>query len=260
MRRMTNAQQSWSTEAAWSGNWTITELTDTHLPRTMIEDGRLPFIHDIINALIEHNGAKDDDVISFSNADIGCIHGITGFVLDAVREHGCAFSHRWDSDRIDEPITSEHDVGTKLRWYPGSDWFWMTPRWWNAHKAEMPDMVIGREFWDCVLRQVMKKHGAREIHKSIWHEKHPSVWDRPGNRTDLPGNRHNRGLAHRWFAENKSNDQDPYRNTWNLQPGTVRVQSEVENRQSSRGENRHNIVLPTRLEFHRHQPRRIVRQ
>lgn len=262
LRRMTIAHESWHLEADWARNWTIAEITESNLTRTMETDGNLPYIHDIIATTIERRAPADTDIISFANADIGCIRGITGYVLDAVREHGCAFAHRWDVDgrRLEVPIASEHDVGG-LRWYPGSDWFWMTPKWWREHQAEMPDMVIGREYWDCILRQLMKKHGAREIHKSIWHEKHPSYWDRPGNRQALPGNQYNRALANQFFAENRSNDLDPYRTTWNVQPNTTRIDPTSDNRQSTRTTgNPHNIVLPVRLEFHRHQPRRIVRQ
>jgi hypothetical protein len=108
----------------------------------------------------------------------------------------------------------------------------------------------------------MKKHGAREIHKSIWHEKHASTWDRPGNRQTLPCNVLNHALANKFFAENKSNDRDPYRGTWNVQPGSITVNPETENRQSARNTPAgfHNIVLPTRLEVHRHKPLSIVRQ
>jgi hypothetical protein len=257
-RRMADASASWAHEAAWAENWWFTGITKAETLRCMPADSELLYVHDILDHAAE--GMAPNDIISFSNADVGCIRGITGYVLDACREHGCAFAHRWDADRINTPITTEHEIGANLRWYPGSDWFWMTAKWWREHKAEMPDMVIGREYWDCVLRQIMKRYGAREIAKSIWHEKHPSLWDRPGNRQTLPGNVHNRTLANRWFAENKSNDLDPYRNTWNMQPGTTRINPEQENRQSSRGvETLHNIVLPLRLEFYRRQPRRIIR-
>lgn len=254
-RRMKVAQVSWQQEAEWSGNWTIKEAKREDLPRVH-EDGDLPFVRDLIEHAIAQ-GAKDNDIISLSNSDVGCVQGVTSQILDVVREHGCAYTHRHDLSRIDKIITSEADVGDRCSWYPGSDWFFMTVAWWKKHSAEFPDMVVGREFWDAVMRQLMKKYGTREIQKAVWHEKHVSLWEQPGNRQNLPGNVHNRQLAMRWFAENRSDDKDPYRTTWNIQPGVTRpLNPRAGVTQPTRTPN---LVFPRRLEVFQHSVRRIQR-
>lgn len=223
-RRMEIAQASWRREAAWAGNWQICELTRQDLPRLMTNDGDLPYVKDIINAAIAR-GAQDTDIISISNSDVGCIHGFTSQILDAVREFGTCYTHRHDlhNGRIEKPFVLESEVARRCQWYPGSDWFCFNVGWWKRHEHEFPDMVVGREFWDCVFRQILKKNSSHEIQNAVWHEKHPTQWDKPGNRENLPGNRHNRDLAHKFFAANKSNDQDPFRTTWNMQPGTAKA-------------------------------------
>jgi len=251
LRRMLIAKQSWIDEAKRSGNWTLSGLNEHDLQNSFVDDGHLLYVKDILNATAAKCNAGTD-IISFSNADVGCVAGITGQILDCVREHGCAFAHRWDVEgkQIEAPINSESDVA-KLHWYPGTDWFWMSKEWWNKHSDEMPDMIIGREFWDAVLRQIMKKYGTREIFRSVWHEKHASVWEQPGNRENLPGNKHNRFLATQFFVENKSDANDPFRNTWNIQPGTTqKVTLNADNLQCTRRLNS-NLVFPRRLEFQR---------
>jgi len=257
VRRMTIAQDSWQQEVIASKNWQIKEVTEPMLPRLMRTDVNLPYVKDLIECAAAQL-SQDNDIISLSNGDVGCVQGMTGQVLDVVREHGCAYTHRHDlqNARIENVIQSESEVGRRCAWYPGSDWFFMTVAWWNKHKAELPDMVVGREFWDCVLRQLMKKHGTREICKAVWHEKHPSAWEQPGNRENLPGNKHNRALAMRWFAENRSDQNDPFRNTWNIQPTTQHIDPK---RKELHRETIPNLVFPTRLMMHQNQVRRIPR-
>ena len=239
-RRELVALKSWEQEP-----WLFSPVDSSRLPR-LHEDNQLPYVHDLIEYAAEGLGPRD--VISFSNSDVGCVHGITGQIIDAVREFGCTFAHRWDSQQpIETPIQSEAAVG-KLSWYPGSDWFWMSVKWWKAHSSEFPDMIIGREFWDAVMRQLMKKHGTREIQRGIWHEKHPSFWEQPGNRQNLPGNNHNRALAQQWFSANRSDAQDPFRSTWNIVPGVTQPVMPSERRGTRTPAS--NIVLPTRLVYH----------
>jgi hypothetical protein len=248
-RRMNIAQDSWHREAGWAGNWTLCELGRDKLPRLMTNDGDLPYIKDMINAAFAE-GAKDTDIISISNSDVGCIHGFTSQILDSVRECGTAYTHRHDlhNAKIEKPITLESEVARRCQWYPGSDWFFFTAGWWKRHQGEFPDMVIGREFWDCVLRQLLKKHGSREIQNAVWHEKHPTQWDKPGNRENLPGNKHNRALATQFFVENKSNDRDPFRTTWNLQPGTTANVDPRHTRNLQPTHKNPNLVFPRRLQ------------
>lgn len=252
-RRMKVAQDSWQAEAQWAGNWKIQPVKNSDLGRVMTEDGDLPFVKDLIAFAVPPD-ALDTDIISFSNADVGCVHGITSQVLDSLAECGAAFTHRFDvvGRPIQKPILLESEVVNSCKWYPGSDWFFFTVGFWRRHHEEFPDMVIGREFWDCVMRQLIKKHGGREIGTAVWHEKHASKWDSPGNRENLAGNKHNRRLGTKFFAENGSNDQDPFRNTWNVRPGTTVTADPLAMRNlqaSGVRKHRPNLVFPRRIGY-----------
>ena len=257
LRRQEVAQSSWHREQLWARNWRLWPAEDKELSRRLDADRGLPYVRDLIGHAMDRGGGFDSDIISFSNSDVGCIHGITGYVLDHVRKDGCAFAHRYDAGRLEKPIGCEADV-RNLQWYPGSDWFWFSREWWERHGPDMPDMVIGREYWDAVLRQIMKRSGGSAIPFSIWHEKHASEWERPGLRDTLPGNQHNRAMAVQWFARNGSDANDPYRSTWNVVPG-VTVQSDPNAYTATDRLRRHSpsrLVLPIRLEFHQNPLRR----
>lgn len=250
LRRRKVAQASWTTEAEWAGNWVIEEVLETNARRVFRPDGNLVFVKDLIDQAAEQC-SNPTDIISLSNCDVGCVHGITGQVMDTVREFGSAFTHRydWTGSDLAHPVLSEAKVAG-LNWYPGSDWFFMSKAWWTKHRDEMPDMLVGREFWDAVLRQLMKKYNTREITAAVWHEKHESMWDRPGLRQNLAGNRHNGELATAWFRANQSDANDPFRSTWNIQPGvTVPVNTPKSNNLIPTKKPGPNLVYPTRLKF-----------
>ena len=252
---MAIAQASWDAEAKWSKLWDNVEIKAADLPRVH-PDCSLPFVKDLIDQAA-NRCLREDDVLALSNSDVGVIFGITTYVLDSVRKHGCSFTHRYDriGACIDSPIRSEADV-RDLKFYPGSDFLFMAKSWWDAHRGEMPDMVIGREYWDCVLRQLMKKTGSTCIPHAVWHERHASDWAVPSNRATLPGNVYNRDLATRWFSSNHSDQNDPYRSTWNVVPGvTVPVNPETG---SPTDRTEHRIIWPRRFEFHQNPARRVI--
>lgn len=162
-----------------------------------IGDKPLPFVRDLIEAAVLD--VAPSDIIVLCNADIGFVEGLTGRILEGVQRHGCAFAHRWDfygSALSRRQPRYESDL-KQAQWYPGSDFFAFTPAWWAKHGSIFPDMLWGREAWDMVLRNLMKKTGTEELHNAIWHERHLSPWEQNKR---LAGNEHNRRLAGLWLA------------------------------------------------------------
>jgi hypothetical protein len=204
LRRMEVARASWQLEMDYAGRWSEILLMNEDLTRdTKRMHGEVmgaPYVKDVINAAAER--CRPRDVIVFSNADVCCAPGLTGWIVDSMIRGGAAFTHRWDYDlEIKEPLRGEEEVGLG-RWYPGSDCFAFTAAWWMVHGDEYPDMVMGREACDMVLRQLIKRTGGVEIPQCIYHEKHPSFWEKVGNKESLPSNRLNRAMAKNWLAEN----------------------------------------------------------
>lgn len=172
---------------------------------TVLKDAPLPFVRDAAIAAV----GGGHDVIVLANADIGFPEGLTGRILETVQRFGCAFAHRWDYHvaALRHPPRHEGDM-VQTRWYAGSDLFAFTPEWWMKHgHPDFPDMVWGREAWDLIMRNLMKRAVGPdcELHKAIWHEKHASAWERNGR---LGGNEHNRRLAAQWIARFGGNWND----------------------------------------------------
>ena len=197
-RRVSVAQASWANEAA-SGRWEHMNVLREHLRRDATEVGdpdRLPFLNDMLSLAVSK--CRPQDVVVFTNADTGLTPGITGWILDAVAQHGACFCHRWDFFKpIPAPLISEMQCQSG-KWYPGSDLFAFSPAWWYRYGPEYPSMILGREAPDMVLRQLIKRSGGIELHNAIWHEKHPSKWEQH-NGAILPGNTWNQQLARQYL-------------------------------------------------------------
>lgn len=213
-RRSHFARATWYWEGVHSGvQWRDRRfpINDTARTSKSVGDSRgAPFMKDVIDhALeVEPEGIRPGDVVVFSNSDVSFVPGITRRVIDVVRRHGAAFTHRWDFPRLDLEIVNEEEV-QRGAWYPGSDAFFFTVAWWRKHRDEYPDMVLGREHCDEVLRQLIKRHGGLEVRAAVYHEKHPSFWESPEQHEKNAGNRHNRRLARRFFLKNGYGPNDP---------------------------------------------------
>lgn len=168
------------------------------LPRTAhtIGDPRdMYFIKDVIDAGLK--GFPPDTRCMFTNTDTCIRDGLTAEIQRLTGE--AYYSHRRDFTRLERPLTvNEIETGT---WYAGSDLFVFTVRWWMAHRDEMPDMILGAEGWDKILRTLVKDTGGGEIHLCCYHERHGSIWEREGNRENDPSNKYCRILARDWLRK-----------------------------------------------------------
>lgn len=197
-RRLSVAQSSWSREAMFYPGWRRADFAEVEASRrnsTDVGDPRpVPFVKDVIEHAIS-KATTDDAIIFYSNADVTFVPGLSGWILDRMRREGCAYTHRRDFVRLARAINSEAEAH-RGEFYPGSDAFAFKVSWWRRHRDEFPDMLIGREQWDEVFRQLVKRHGGRDLPDAICHERHASFWEANG---DNAGNAYNRRLARRWF-------------------------------------------------------------
>lgn len=196
-RRNALAKLTWDREGK---GWFDVPVKDFTRNATSVGDTRpLPFIKDIIQSGYDNASVFDEEgaLILLTNTDT-CL--TPGFKHAIQRLDGEAyFSHRRDFARLDRPLTqNEIENG---HWYPGSDLFVFTPRWWEAHREEMPDMILGAEGWDKILRELIKATGGGEIHGCCYHERHESQWERAGARENDPSNVYCRHLAKKFLVE-----------------------------------------------------------
>lgn len=211
-RRMELARMTWETEYK-RGNWVPLRYHRNHAERTSASafgDSReMPFIRDMLDYAATWS-KRDDSIIVLTNADVCFTPGLTGWVLDAIASHGSAFTHRWDFAKLVTRKINERHVG-RGAWYPGSDAFAFTVGWWKANRERFPDMVLGCECWDLVMRNLIRLTGGTEIERAIYHEKHASFWEQPSNHNTNPGNVHNRALSARFFRDNPTANPNDWR-------------------------------------------------
>lgn len=199
-RRQMNAAISWQTEYD-TGRWIPREMKREDATRDGTDIGdphNVNFVHDTIEFAVKVS-TNPKDIIALTNADSGFTPGLTGRILEQVRRHNAVFTHRRDHKRIEAPFVSEAQA-REGEWYPGTDAFFFTVEWWEQHKSEYADFLMGREGWDEVLRQLVKYHAGGYIPHAIWHEWHESSWCGEGRWT-MPGNLHNFRLRDEWFAK-----------------------------------------------------------
>jgi len=195
-RRNALALRTWQREGK---GWFDVPIKDFTRDATAVGDTRpLPFIKDVIEHGYQNASALDENaLILLTNTDT-CL--TPGFAHTLQRLEGEAYySHRRDFARLDRPLA--HNEIENGHWYPGSDLFVFTPRWWEAHREEMPDMILGAEGWDKILRELIKLTGGGEIHGCCYHERHESKWERAGARENAPSNVYCRHLMKKFLTE-----------------------------------------------------------
>lgn len=201
IRRKSVAVSSWNQEYE-NGLWRRKE-TDFEQrkrdARNISDPHPVPYARDVIENAAFFANTNPKNIIALTNADVGFCPGLTGKIIEAVQRHGAAYTHRRDFKRIEKPFHSEGQV-KHGQFYPGSDGFFFSVAWWKEHGCLFGDFVMGREYWDEVLRQIIKYTGGVGIEFGIWHEWHDSFWCGK-ERESLPGNLYNKELRAKWFKE-----------------------------------------------------------
>jgi len=180
-------------QATWNYPDFVTGHAVTRLGRdsSRIGDDRgLSFIKDIIDSV----KAEPDDVIVFTNTDT-CLR--KGFWWESRRLSKPLHGHRYDFANLSRPLDATEI--TTGKWYPGSDIFAFAKGWWDSRKADFPDMLIGAEGWDKIMRSLINIYGGDEAFAACYHERHDAAWSRRDMRRNDAANRHNRVLAKRWL-------------------------------------------------------------
>lgn len=188
IRRIDTAKKTWDRENKLTkGMWEFYNYRN--------EADSPPKIKNMINKIAEMS--NEDDILAICNSDIYFVPFITGEIIDKIKYESIYF-HRHDFYyKIEEPNLTENKV-MEGKWYPGSDMFVFTKRWWERNKDLYPDMYYGREAWDMVMRNLIKMTKGVEIHNAIYHEKHTSYWEH--NKSDNY-NIQNRSLGKYWLEQ-----------------------------------------------------------
>jgi hypothetical protein len=198
MRRAMIAEWSWGNEYKMHPGWTSVPVDyNNELVRnsknTIGDDRAVPFVKDIVDHGFKIASGVDDIVV-LTNSDVGFVPNMTTPLRRLVAAKGAAYGYRMDfSDPIEFPLTRHETLRGKFT--GGLDIFAFSRQWWEANRAEAPDMVMGSTRWDLVYRDLIKKRGGGELHGAIFHELHGSYWKvNPYTK----GNIHNSAIADAW--------------------------------------------------------------
>lgn len=169
------ARASWA-RAYKTGDWVQCEVVEKSLRRnacTVLNDPRpLPFIRDIFDRAIETSHAAPEDIIVFTNDDIGMAEEI-GPVIEDVKT---GWASRKDFASIPRRVTRE--VLVKGADHPGVDLVFFPVYLWTDIRDMFPDMLLATERWDLVMRSVLKTIGGTEVRNVIAHGLHMAYWTR----------------------------------------------------------------------------------
>lgn len=176
--------------------WREFPVDDADLPR-LFEEGerRLPYLHD----LFDHAANQLDgrDIIVFSNADLCMAPDACVRIVAALQVNDAGYAFRKDAYyRLTKPPTAEEiQQGTD---YAGADLFFFRVCWWTAYRKRFPDMLLGREAWDCIMRHLIEETNGNKplaLENICLHERHANGWENPNIRHTIAGQIHNLKLA-----------------------------------------------------------------
>lgn len=193
--RQAVARMTWSTQL-----WTELPIADAALPRMWEEEGRrFPYVRDVFDAAC--SGKQSVDCMIYTNADVCVLSTCALMCASALQETDAFYSYRRDFNHdFHEPIPD--DVVLRGNAYSGSDLYGFRVRWWQQCRKDFPDMLIGQEAWDAVLRRLMEVSNSGkpvDLPNTHYHRRHDSWWEKSENRYRLKGQLHNLTLASHWL-------------------------------------------------------------
>lgn len=104
----------------------------------------LPFLKEILQAGVLAM-REDDDVLCWTNSDVGFAPGATAVIGEHVAKHGAASMRRTESN-------GQNHIGRDL--------FAFTLKWLRTHWNELPDYVIGIPVFDLGLVAMIRLHAG----------------------------------------------------------------------------------------------------
>ncbi len=199
IKRRKLAQKTWKKTYQDNPNVRTLPVLYDQLPR-LFDDGqrKLPYVKDVVEFAFRFSPHKGDFII-FTNSDICFSEVVAKEIGNMMKGRSCAYAYRRDFSKLDKPLTPGEIIAGED--YCGTDVFIFTVKWWNDNIASVPDMLMGCEAWDPVMRQLMHETDSNVgIFKDLfYHQRHASVWEQAENRYTLRSQIHNLDLAKGFF-------------------------------------------------------------
>jgi len=192
-RRMQLAKLTWSTQP-----WKEIPVFDSEVRVFQDRGGKVPYVKDILDKGAQ--GKDPSDILVFTNSDICVRSNCAMMIAAALQGISAAYCFRRDFGRLNGPLPDK--AIPKGHPYVGSDLYALRVGWWKHYREDFPDMLLGRECWDAVLRLLIDYTSPGQhptLQNLIYHEWHASTWEAPQNRGSLASQQYNQGLARAWM-------------------------------------------------------------
>lgn len=185
-RRHQHATKTWRHQYGL-GNMLPFPVYDGDLPRSARDIGApapIPYIRDLID--YGASAALPGDRVVLTNRDTCLVKGATDR-LAAIRS-SAVYGPRRD---YFSPIPEDQDVLDDLSGgtaHPGADLVSVEPLWWWRWREWIPDLVLGFEAWDLMIREAFMEiePDEFEVRDLVYHEYHEANWCQPGVRKTHP--------------------------------------------------------------------------
>lgn len=200
IRRNRIAYKTWKRQYRY-GRWVESRVFDKTLSRVFkdSETRVLPYIKDLIGCGVKQ-ADSDEDIIVLTNADTCFGPYLTRLLIASLKTGDASYAFRRDFKRVDRELT-QHEI-SRGKQYVGNDLLAFRVRWWEKHKGEFPDMLLGTEAWDACFRHLITEthpKSVRAVTDAIYHERHDTVWE--VQRLTLASQKQNRHLAKAFFKK-----------------------------------------------------------
>lgn len=183
--------------------WLDLPIRDAQLPRLFSENGQgIPYIRDLFDFACA--GRENSDIVVFTNADICVSSDCARRIQKHVQKWDACYSHRRDFYSDFQVPKSDSEIVTG-HFYVGCDLFALTVAWWQSVRDKFPDLLLGRESWDAVLRTMMDRAHPKQkmsVDNISYHRRHDSHWEKAEHRHKLPSQVHCIRAAYRWCQDN----------------------------------------------------------
>lgn len=147
---------------------------------------RIPYVNDAFAF-----GAGLADRVIFTNTDVGFLRDPFDWIASNLDRFGCCYAHRRDFVSLFAPPVDETEGSA----YGGADLFAFTRGWLDLQ--EWPDMLLGYEGWDFVVKRSMNASGFPiEPQYLLYHEEHRPRWKQV--MLTSHGQLHNRRVCAAW--------------------------------------------------------------
>lgn len=145
-RSMEHSQPNWETQYA-TGRWTECPIEVGSVGKdsgnVLKDNERFPFLRDVLrNASLTID--DESDIFCLTRQDT-CFHA---YLTERILSSNLCYAHRV----------------TDGKYHPGIDLFCFPKSWWTKNRADLPNLIMGRDVhWQKVLLAALKRDGAVEL-------------------------------------------------------------------------------------------------